>query len=295
MARKRMIDPNIWESEDFSSLSMLGKILFIGLFSLADDEGRGNANPVYIRSKIFPHTAEKVRMTDVETALSEIAQSMSITFYVVNGRQYYALTHWNDWQKIDRPAPSKCPPPEDSEPFDESSTNVRRIFDESSTNDRRAFDESSTSVRENCDANKNKNMNMNINMKENTQKKGGVGGGRFSDFWSVYPKKFAKAEAEKAWNKLNPTDELVEKIIADVKRRTSSQEWTKENGQFIPYPATYLNKRRFDDEVYVPEKKADKQYELMMQMVNAGKKRNQQYEQHQQTDEELNRLLVNLD
>ncbi len=34
MARKRMIDPNIWQSEDFSKLSTLGKLVFIGLFSL---------------------------------------------------------------------------------------------------------------------------------------------------------------------------------------------------------------------------------------------------------------------
>ena len=88
MARKRMIDPNIWESEDFSTLSMLGKILFIGLFSLADDEGRGKANPAFIRSKLFPYTAEKVRVADIETALSEIAHSMSVTFYTGNGTHY---------------------------------------------------------------------------------------------------------------------------------------------------------------------------------------------------------------
>ena len=41
MARKRMIDPNIWDSEDFSKLSILGRLLFIGMFSNADDEGRG--------------------------------------------------------------------------------------------------------------------------------------------------------------------------------------------------------------------------------------------------------------
>ena len=53
MARKRMIDPNIWQSEDFSRLSTLGKLVFIGLFSLADDEGRGRCNPVYLKSTLF--------------------------------------------------------------------------------------------------------------------------------------------------------------------------------------------------------------------------------------------------
>ena len=49
MARKRMIDPNIWQSEDFNSLSLMGRLLFIGMFSNADDEGRGIANPVFLR------------------------------------------------------------------------------------------------------------------------------------------------------------------------------------------------------------------------------------------------------
>lgn len=133
MARKRIIDPNIWESEDFSTLSMLGKVLFIGMFSIADDEGRGKANPVYIRSKLFPYTAEEVRLADIKTALSEIAHRMSVTFYTVDGSQYYALTHWEIWQKIDRPSPSTIPAPEDGEPFDECSTNVRRTLDERST------------------------------------------------------------------------------------------------------------------------------------------------------------------
>lgn len=55
VAGKRMIDPNIWQSEDFSKLSTLGKLVFIGLFSLADDEGRGRCNPVFLKSTLFPY------------------------------------------------------------------------------------------------------------------------------------------------------------------------------------------------------------------------------------------------
>ena len=228
MARKRMIDPNIWESEDFSTLSMLGKILFIGLFSLADDEGRGKANPAFIRSKLFPYTAEKVRVADIETALSEIAHSMSVTFYTVDGSQYYALTHWENWQKIDRPSPSTIPAPEDGEPFVEDSSNIRRGLDEDSLL---------------IEKNKNR-TEENKNKKENTNKTRA----RFSDFWSAYPKKVAKPDAERAWNKLNADDDLVERIIEDVDRRKTGSEWNKDNGRYIPYPATYLNQHRWEDE-----------------------------------------------
>lgn len=148
MARKRMISPEIWESRSFSRLSDFAKLIFIGLFSQADDEGYGNASPGYIRSKLFPNDEER-RLTDIKNALSEIAHSMSINFYEVNGDKFYHLTHWSEWQKVDRPTKSRIPketnPPVTRgkggdisfrEVLDESSTNARRIFDERSTTNR---------------------------------------------------------------------------------------------------------------------------------------------------------------
>ena len=54
MARKRMIDPQIWVIEDFSKLSFLSRLIWIGLISNADDEGRGKANISYLKSQLFP-------------------------------------------------------------------------------------------------------------------------------------------------------------------------------------------------------------------------------------------------
>lgn len=126
MARKRMIDPNIWQSEDFGSLSDLAKLVFIGLFSLADDEGRGRCNPVYLKSTLFPYK-ENLRSADIEKTLSEISSRMSVIFYLCDEKQYYSLYNWNTWQKIDKPTSSKIPE------FDENDENIRRIFDEVST------------------------------------------------------------------------------------------------------------------------------------------------------------------
>ncbi len=148
MARKRMISPEIWESRSFSRLSDFAKLIFIGLFSQADDEGYGNASPGYIRSKLFPNDEER-RLTDIKKALSEIALGMSINFYEVNGDNFYHLTHWSEWQKVDRPTKSRIPkapnPPHERgkgggmpfrEVLDESSMNARRILDESSATNR---------------------------------------------------------------------------------------------------------------------------------------------------------------
>lgn len=126
MARKRMIDPNIWQSEDFGCLSDLAKLVFIGLFSLADDEGRGRCNPIYLKSILFPYK-ENLRSADIEKTLSEISSKMSVIFYLCDEKQYYSLCNWNTWQKIDRPTDSKIPA------FDENDETIRRIFDEGST------------------------------------------------------------------------------------------------------------------------------------------------------------------
>lgn len=108
MARKRMIDPNIWQSEDFSRLSTLAKIIFIGLFSNADDQGRGRAKAAYVKSTVFPYD-DALRLTDIEKSLNEIAANMSITFYTHDGNEYYSLDNWDLWQKVEKPQTSKIP------------------------------------------------------------------------------------------------------------------------------------------------------------------------------------------
>lgn len=130
MARKRMIDPNIWQSEDFGKLSLLAKIVFIGLFSNADDEGRGRANPVFLRSILFPYN-EAMRSADIEKALCEISSNMSVIFYSCDGSNYYSLYNWNRWQKIDKARSSELPA------FDEKDETIRQIFDEGSSKDTR--------------------------------------------------------------------------------------------------------------------------------------------------------------
>ena len=125
MARKRMIDPSIWQSEDFSKLSTLAKLVFVGLFSLADDEGRGRANPTYLKSSLFPYN-EDLRSADIEKTLSEISSNMSVVFYSCDGSSYYSLLSWYNFQRIDKPTNSQLPA------FNENNEAIRRLFVEGS-------------------------------------------------------------------------------------------------------------------------------------------------------------------
>lgn len=74
----------------------------------------------------------------------------------------------------------------------------------------------------------------------------------FERFWSAYPKKKAKDEALKAWTKRKPDAALVETIMSAVHAQSLSDDWRKDGGQFIPHPATWLNRGQWDDAVHVP-------------------------------------------
>ena len=71
---------------------------------------------------------------------------------------------------------------------------------------------------------------------------------KFEEFWETYPRKKAKGDVFKVWNRLKPNDELFNLIIDAVKKQKLSEDWTKDNGKFIPYPATWLRGQRWLDE-----------------------------------------------
>lgn len=74
----------------------------------------------------------------------------------------------------------------------------------------------------------------------------------FARFWSLYPRKVGKEAARKAWDKLTLTDELFEVMVQALGAQSVNTEWTKDNGQFIPHPSTWLNGKRWEDEVPEP-------------------------------------------
>nr|WP_284147812.1 helix-turn-helix domain-containing protein [Pseudomonas mosselii] len=71
--------------------------------------------------------------------------------------------------------------------------------------------------------------------------------GAFEQFWKLYPKKKSRKDALKAWGKLNPDADLQAVMIAALANHCVSRDWTKDGGQYIPNPATWLNGERWHD------------------------------------------------
>lgn len=76
---------------------------------------------------------------------------------------------------------------------------------------------------------------------------------RFEGFWRMYPLKKSKQAAIRAWDSLHPDDRLLAVMGRALQRQLASPEWQRklreEGGQGIPYPATWINGRRWEDEV----------------------------------------------
>jgi hypothetical protein len=70
----------------------------------------------------------------------------------------------------------------------------------------------------------------------------------FSIFWKQYPRKDSKVPAQKAFDKLNPSDELLQQILDAVQRFKGCDQWVREGGKFIPFASTWLNQKRWEDE-----------------------------------------------
>lgn len=70
----------------------------------------------------------------------------------------------------------------------------------------------------------------------------------FDAFWNSYPKKVSKVTAKKAWDKIKPDEALTDVIVKSVEAFAQTEGWRKDGGQFVPYPATFLNQKRWEDQ-----------------------------------------------
>lgn len=242
----RLIKSSIHESEKVNQMTDFQFRVWVSLITYVDDYGRGDARPLVIKGNCFP-LRERMTSKDIEAALNALAGIGCVGLYEVGGRPYLYFPNWESHQNIRNKA-SRYPAPEEG--------NCKQM----------------NSIDGICNQ-----MNANvpvIQSNPNPKKNPNPICSRFAEFWESYPRKVAKVDAEKAWNKLNASDDLIDQIIQDVNVRKHGEDWMKDNGKFIPYPATYLNQQRWEDEAPVS---------------------NHGYEEHLHTGSDLDHLLTDLD
>ena len=105
-----MIDPALWQSETIAGLTIRQRLLFIGLFSNADDQGRMKAHPSLIRSKLFPY--DDISLDDIAGWLQSLVTGDFITMYANSGKDYLQICNWWKYQHPRWAWPSEHPAPE---------------------------------------------------------------------------------------------------------------------------------------------------------------------------------------
>lgn len=71
----------------------------------------------------------------------------------------------------------------------------------------------------------------------------------FERFWSAYPKKTGHKDAQVAFMKIAPDASLVERILTAVQRWSTSGDWLRDGGRYIPRPAKWLESEGWTDEI----------------------------------------------
>jgi len=69
----------------------------------------------------------------------------------------------------------------------------------------------------------------------------------FAAFWAAYPRKVDRPRATAAFAKIDPDAGLIDRMLAAIGDARRSDGWRRENGKFIPHPATWLNGCRWED------------------------------------------------
>lgn len=131
MARKRMIDPGIWRDRAFGRMSSIARLLWIGLISNADDDGRVSLDPSDLKADIFRY--DDLSHKEIAEALDEIERAgLGLMRYVAKGQAYGWLRNWASHQSIQKPYPSRLPAPPDPDTSSEQSDNTTVPLSDSS-------------------------------------------------------------------------------------------------------------------------------------------------------------------
>lgn len=86
---------------------------------------------------------------------------------------------------------------------------------------------------------------------------------RFEAFWKYYPRGEDRAGAVRQWDRLKPSDDLIETMARALKRQKATKDWQNDIG--IPYACRWLRDRRWEDEISAekPKEKPKPRREVM--------------------------------
>lgn len=123
MSRIRTVKPSFWTSQTLARVSHAARLVFIGLWNEADDEGRLADAPKRLAGALFPFD-DDVDAGWLNERLDELVKVGAIVRYGVDGGRFIAVPGFETHQSINKPRPSALPPPPGAVPEDSGSVPV---------------------------------------------------------------------------------------------------------------------------------------------------------------------------
>jgi hypothetical protein len=220
-----MLRDGILTSDRVNALSWPAEVFYRRLMSVVDDYGRFDGRAVILRARCYPLKLDKVSEPDASSWIAECERAGLVRCYAVSEKPYIQVL---DFNQRTYGSGSKYPHPPGTTGNHGDSPPYSKAESE---------------------AKANKELSNKLDT--------------FDRFWKSYPKKKAKGAARKAFEKGKCADKI-EVIVKAIEQQRQSDQWRKDRGQFIPHPATWLNREQWEDELVfsvkprrdVPDKKA---------------------------------------
>lgn len=219
----RIIKESICDSERINKLTPIEEVTFYRLLVNADDYGCFDAREAVVKSRLFP-LKDAMKLSEVGKILDRLAEVGLIVRYTKDGKPFLCVNKWGEHQRL-RVSRHKYPTPDEAD-----CGTLRQLAATCGEKSLESESESESEIESESERRKAQDR-------------------WFEKFWSVYPRKVNKVGARKAFDRIRPDESLLNRIIAAVEKQKTSDQWTKDGGQFIPHPATWLNGHRWEDEL----------------------------------------------
>lgn len=249
MARTRSIKPGFFDNEILGDLPPLTRLLFIGLWTIADREGRLEDKPRRIKKILLGY--DDVDADGVDKMLQSLHDTGFIFRYSIDGKNYIQIVNFLKHQNPhirEKASEIPPPPPELIAEHHESPIQAPDLHSAGTVQATPITVNLSPSTGNLLPTTDNPPEGGDDDGEPDKQPKKSLLEQRFDEFWAAYPKKVGKKAALASWKKVKPDTELFDKIMTAIGRAKATWQWQRENGRYIPNPKTWLNEGRWDDE-----------------------------------------------
>jgi len=237
--RIRTIKPDFFLDERLAGLSFAHRLLFQGLWLIADRDGRLEDRPRRIQASLFPYDHK----LDVSGMLIELADGGFIRRYRVDDEDFIDIPGFPKHQRPNAREPQSVIPP-----WTEDARDARARTCTHST-DADGEMHAPIAARARIAGREGNGKGMGREGNGNARAVPALASPAFDHFWAMYPLKVGKQEARRVWHQeLKPDEPTAVAIGNALSWQRQQPRWLEEAGKYIPHPATYLRKRRWEDE-----------------------------------------------